>query len=187
MWFHYGYFVVLPNGIAVPSGDDFGKTPDTHKIGSSMGIKNGKEGIVVEVVKGDTANRNGFDVTVFIVQNEPGAMVPWVPSRETIDRAIRALTAVPTPPATIHAVVNDNRMVAIWNRLYRRPATETFHEFLIEVPLKGTFGERWYKVNSRNRKLNGMSWSSGFAGYARINKSTSLPTTNRDRSTVRQP
>lgn len=146
MWFHYGYFVVLPNGIAVPSGDDFGQTSDTYKIGSSMGVKNGKEGIVVEVAKGDTAKRNGFDVMVFIVENEPGAMVPWVPSREAIDRAIRALTAVPTPPATIHAVVNDNRMVAIWNRLYPRPATETFHEFLIEVPLKGTFGERWYKV-----------------------------------------
>jgi hypothetical protein len=146
MWFHYSYFVVLPNGIAVPSGDDSGQTPDTYKIGSSMGVKNGKEGIVVEVVKGDTAKRNGFDVMVFIVQNEPGAMVPWVPSREAIDRAIRALTAVPTPPATIHAVVNDKRMVAIWNRLYPRPATETFHEFLIEVPLKGTFGEPWYKV-----------------------------------------
>lgn len=26
-----------------------------------------------------------------------------------------------------------------------RPAAETFHEFLIEVPLKGTFGETWYK------------------------------------------
>jgi hypothetical protein len=26
-----------------------------------------------------------------------------------------------------------------------RPATETFHEFLIEVPLKGTLGETWYK------------------------------------------
>jgi hypothetical protein len=37
-------------------------------------------------------------------------------------------------------------MVAIWNRLYTRPATETFHEFLIEVSLKCTFGARWYKV-----------------------------------------
>jgi hypothetical protein len=146
MWCHYGYFVMLPNGIAVPSGDDFGRTPDTYKTGSSMGVRNGKEGIVVEVVKGELAKRNGFDVMVFIVQNEPGERIPWVPSREAIDRGIRALTAVPTPPATIHAVVNDRRMVAIWNRLYPRQVTETFHEFLIEVPLKGTFGERWYKV-----------------------------------------
>ena len=49
MWFHYGYFVVLPNGIAVPSGDDFGRTPDTYKIGSTMGVKNRKQGIVVEI------------------------------------------------------------------------------------------------------------------------------------------
>ena len=53
---------------------------------------------------------------------------------------------MPTPPPTIQAVFNDNRIVAIWNRLYPRPVTETFHEFLIEVSLKGTFGERWYKV-----------------------------------------
>jgi hypothetical protein len=146
MWFHYGYFVILPNGIAVPSGDDFAQKHDTYKVGSSMGVKNGKEGIVIEVVKGDPAKRNGFDVMVFIVENEPGAIVPWVPSPEAIERAIRALTAVPEPPATIHAVVNDKRMVAIWNRLYPRPAAETFHEFLIEVPLKGTFGEKWYKT-----------------------------------------
>jgi hypothetical protein len=82
MWFHYGYFVVLSNGIAVPSGDDFDQTPDTYKIGGSMGVKNGKEGIIVEVVKGDAAKRTGFDVMVFIVENEPRAMVPWVPSRE---------------------------------------------------------------------------------------------------------
>jgi hypothetical protein len=37
-------------------------------------------------------------------------------------------------------------MVAIWNRLYPRPVTETFHDFLIEVPLKGTFGDRWHKA-----------------------------------------
>jgi hypothetical protein len=38
------------------------------------------------------------------------------------------------------------RMVAVWNRVYARPPRETFHEFLIEVPLKGTFGEPWYKA-----------------------------------------
>lgn len=146
MWFHYGYFVILPNGIAVPSGDDFAQKNDTYKVGSSMGVKNGKEGIVVEVVKGDAAKLNGFDVMVFIVENEPGAMVPWVPSREAIERAIRGLTAVPESPATIQAVVNDKRMVAIWNRLYPRPASETFHEFLIEVPLKSAFSKTWYKA-----------------------------------------
>src|SRR6478672_10487446 len=99
MWFHYGYFVMLPNGIAVPSGDDFAQKYDTYKVGSSMGVKNGKEGIVIEVVKGDQAKRNGFDVMVLIVENEAGAIVPWVPSREAIERAIRALTAVPEPPA----------------------------------------------------------------------------------------
>jgi hypothetical protein len=37
-------------------------------------------------------------------------------------------------------------MVAIWNKMYPRPLSETFHEFLVEIPLKRTFGEAWYKA-----------------------------------------
>jgi hypothetical protein len=143
--FRYGYFVVLPNGIAVPSGFEAGTTADFYKVGSSMGVTDDKEGIVVDVVKGYAAELNGFDVMVFIVENEPGA-APWVPSREAIDRAIRALNAVPAPPPTIRAVVDDKRMVATWNGLHPRPVNETFHEFLIEVPFKGTFDERWHRA-----------------------------------------
>jgi hypothetical protein len=60
------------------------------------------------------------------------------------------VSALQTPPArggppTIQALWNDKRAIAIWNKITLRPATETFHEFLVEAPLKGTFGEDWYK------------------------------------------
>jgi hypothetical protein len=37
------------------------------------------------------------------------------------------------------------RVVGIWNKVIFRQPTETFHEFLIEVPLKWSFGEQWHK------------------------------------------
>jgi hypothetical protein len=113
-----------------------------------MGIKNGKEGVVVGTVKGAAARRNGFDVMILIVEHDPRNPERWVPSRKVIHDALRALDTEPTPPPTIQAEwkEKDVRMVAIWNKLYPRPLTETFHEFLIEIPLKQALGERWYKA-----------------------------------------
>lgn len=38
----------------------------------------------------------------------------------------------------------QHRMRPIWNRLYPRPISETFHEFLVALT-KWTFGEEWWK------------------------------------------
>src|SRR5438445_12110791 len=70
MWFTYVYAVKLPSGRLVRTGHDFGPTMDTYKVGESLGIKNGKEGIVSAVVKGDDAKLNGADVLI-IVEERP--------------------------------------------------------------------------------------------------------------------
>ena len=147
MRFHYGYFVLLPNGHPMPSGDDWGPTPNTYKPGDSMGIENGKEVIVVGVAKVGAARRQGFDVLVLVVEYDQRDPVRWAPSSEVVDAALRALMTQPTPPPTIQTEWKEKnvRMVAIWNRLYPRPSSETFHEFLVEIPLTGTFGRAWYK------------------------------------------
>jgi len=64
--FKYGYVVKLPSGLLVRAGQDWGPTPDTYKAGDSLGVKNGKEGIVLAVVKGDEANLNGYDVMIVL-------------------------------------------------------------------------------------------------------------------------
>jgi len=43
----------------------------------------------------------------------------------------------------IQTEFNGHRVRAIWNRLYFRPTTETFHEFILNV-LKWTLGKKWY-------------------------------------------
>src|SRR5271165_6980725 len=101
MRFHYGYFVLLPNGYPAPAGDDWGPTPDTYNPGDSKGVRNGKEGLVVGVVKGSTAKLSGFDVMVLVVEHDQRDIDRWMPSPEVVEAALRSLAAQPTPPPTI--------------------------------------------------------------------------------------
>ena len=147
---HYGYFVVLPNGLTAPSGDDWGPTADTYKVGTSLGVKSGIQATVVGVIRGEAAKRNGFDVIVLVEQYPVGSPPSSGVSRVAINEATAYFVRGPLPsqvPPTIQMpwTAKNVRMVAIWNKLYPRPLTETFHEFLIEVPLKGTLLEDWYK------------------------------------------
>jgi hypothetical protein len=146
MKFHYGYFVLIPNGFLRSSGDDWGPTRDTYQVGDSLGKKNGVEATVVALEKGAIAQMCGFDVAVLLIETEETEQERWVPSQEAIDNALETLAAMPEPPPTIQTPwpAMNVRMVAIWNGLHQRPPTETFHEFLIEVPLKGTFGKDWH-------------------------------------------
>src|SRR6266404_4405446 len=73
MWFMYVYAVKLPSGRLVRAGQDFGQTMDTYKVGDSLGIKNGKDGIVLAVVKGENAKLNGADVLI-IVEERPAKL-----------------------------------------------------------------------------------------------------------------
>src|ERR1700747_833122 len=151
MWFHYGYFVVLPNGLPIPSGDDWGRTPDSYKVGQRLGVKNGNQSTVVGIITGEPAKRIGLDVIVLVEQYPVGGPPSGSLSRVAINEATAYFVRDPSSsqaPPTIQLPwkAKNVRMVAIWNRLYPGPLTETFHEFLIEVPLKGTFGEAWYKA-----------------------------------------
>jgi len=149
MYLHYGYFVLLHDGRLFAAGNDWGPTPDTYKVGDSMGVKNGNEGIVVGVVKADGAKRNGVDVMVIIDQQPAAGVRNPLPSA-LVDGVIAAINAPPSTPGppTIQMLwkAKNVRAVAIWNTLIFRQPTETFHEFLIEVPLKTYFGEEWYKA-----------------------------------------
>jgi hypothetical protein len=143
---HYGYFVLLPNGELHPAGDSWHpSSAESYKPGDSLGVKNGTEGLVAAVVKGAGAMRNGLDVLIIVDQQR--ATGPRNPLPDTLVQAVVSALEAPPPrggPPTIQAIWNGQRFVAIWNKLIVRPATETFHEFLIEVPLKQTLGEKWY-------------------------------------------
>jgi hypothetical protein len=147
MKFHYGYFVLHPSGFARLAGDDWGPTADTFKTGDSLGKRNGVEAWIVALEKNSIARACGFDVLVLIVEAGPNEPI-WRPPASVINEALDSLVAKPEAPTTIQTVwpAKNARMVAIWNQLHERPISETFHEFLVEIPLKGTFGKEWYET-----------------------------------------
>jgi hypothetical protein len=177
-WITYGYFVRLPNGVPVPAGNDFGPTEDSYKPGDSLGVKNGKEAIVIAVVKGIEAKRKGFDVMVLLEEREPGRRLAAGPAPEAVEASVRALifdAAETSAPETIQTEwkAQNKRAVVIWNTVCLRPITETFHEFLIEVPLKGTFGETWYKqeiVKPESERHVVVGWLHAFRQEGRKHK-----------------
>jgi hypothetical protein len=147
---HYGYYVLLHDGRLIRAGDDWGPTADSYKPGDSMGTRNGVEGIVVGVVKGNGAKQYASVDVMVIVDEQPakGARNPL--PRDLVTGVMIALNEPPSSPgpATIQTLWNEKnvRVVAIWNKVIFRQPTETFHEFLIEVPLKWSFGEEWHKA-----------------------------------------
>lgn len=145
--FHYGYYVLFHDGRLVLSGNDWGRTPDTYKAGSKLGVRNGVEGTVVAVVKGDPVKRFNVDVMVIVDQQPVSGPRNPVP-RQVVDSMVAALHEAPHwGPPTIQTLwkERDVRAVGLWNKVILRPPTETFHEFLVAVPLKWNLGEDWYK------------------------------------------
>jgi hypothetical protein len=146
---HFGYFVLTRDGLLGAAGDSWRPSLDALKPGDSLGVKNGTEGIVVDVIKGDAAKWHGFDVMV-IVDAQPTAGVRKPLPGHLVAAVVATLSQPPRAPGppTIQSLWKEKnvRAVAIWNTLIFRPPTETFHEFLIEVPLKNMFGEAWYKA-----------------------------------------
>ena len=171
---HYGYYVLLHDGRLIRAGDDWGRTADSYKPGDSMGIRNGVEGVVVGVVKGDGAQQYGSVDVMVIVDQRPatGARNP-VP-RDLVTSVIIALNKPPSSPGppTIQTLWKEKnvRVVAIWNKVIFRQATETFHEFLIEVPLKSSFGEPWHKAELAKPEADRhlvMRWLTAFGEEAK--------------------
>src|SRR6266850_2253133 len=147
--FHYGYFVLFHDGRLIRSGDDWGPTLDTYRAGSTLAVRNGIESIIVGVVKGAPAKLYGFDVMVVVDQQPVSEMRNPLP-RELVTDVMAAMNKPPRLPGppTIQTPWQERnvRAVAIWNAVALRPLTETFHEFLIEAPLKWSFGLEWYKT-----------------------------------------
>src|SRR6266478_8116499 len=82
-WYAYGYFVWTPNGV-VHSGHDFDPTLDTFKVGDSLGVRSGVEGIVIGILKGEPAKKSGgYDVFVLVGQREP--LTPAAPAMAVQD------------------------------------------------------------------------------------------------------
>jgi hypothetical protein len=66
-WFRYGYFVRQPDGSIVPAGDSFCPTPDSYKVGDSLGVRGDSEGFVIGILKGRAAKLSGgYDVFVLV-------------------------------------------------------------------------------------------------------------------------
>lgn len=70
-WFRYGYFVKGHNNSIGAAGESFARTPDTYKKGDSLGVRGGREGIVVAVVKADPSKRKIFDVMIVVEERIP--------------------------------------------------------------------------------------------------------------------
>lgn len=66
-------------------------------------------------------------------------------------------------------VVKDYRLRIIWSRIYRRPAEETFHEFIMLI-LQLTFSDAWYKHQislPNNERHIIVRWLSSYEQWSR--------------------
>lgn len=150
-WYAYGYFVWTPNGI-VHSGHDFGPTLDTYKVGDSLGVRSGVEGIVIGILKGEPAKKSGgYDVFVLVGQREPrpsGAPAVAVqdffqtPDGERLRRILTGEDRLVSRPQ-IQAVHGDKKFRAVGKYLYPRPLRESFYDFQLNHML-WLLGKDWF-------------------------------------------
>lgn len=152
-WYAYGYFVRTPNGM-VHSGHDFGPTPDTYKVGDSLGVRNNVEGIVVGILKGELAKKSGgYDVFVLLEQRQPRP--PGAPAMavqdffqtadgQQLQRMLTGEARLVSRPQ-IQATLGDNKFRAVGNKLYQRPLKESFYDFQLNH-LFWLLGEDWFNA-----------------------------------------
>jgi len=144
MWFTYVYAVKLPSGRLVRTGHDFGTTIDTYKVGDSLGTKNGKEGIVVAVVRGDDAKLNGADVLV-IIEERPAKTGAQSIAKTILQMREELQSPRLTSRPQIQALVGDQKVRAVRNSIYLRPKEESFYDFQINLVL-WALGKPWYEA-----------------------------------------
>jgi len=130
--YHYGYYVRLADGRFKLSGDDWGQTLDSYKDGDSLGVRNGVEGIVVGLVKGEEAQRNRFDVMVLIEQRS-------VKTGQAVTPHEPRLTTRPQ----IQIDFQGHKFRAVGNKLHVRPENESFHDFQVNH-LLWQMGKDWF-------------------------------------------
>ena len=143
--FSYGYLVRLPSGRLVPAGQSWGPSPHQFNPGDTLGVRGGKEGIVLAVVKGDDARRNGYDVMIILEER-------IVKSPDLFQRMLQ-MSGELEPPRLIsrpqiQADFQGKKFRAVGNKLHIRPAEESFHDFQIN-PLPWTMGKPWFDAEMR--------------------------------------
>lgn len=137
-FFAYGYFVKTPSGV-FHAGHDFASTLDSYKVGDSLGIKNGAEGIVIGILKGEPAKKSGgYDVFVLLEQRPPRAPGASIAAEQDFFQTgegqllLRTLTREPerlVSRTQIQATVGENKFRAVGKQLHRRPLKESFYDF----------------------------------------------------------
>jgi hypothetical protein len=138
--YKYGYFVRLPDGRLVPTGQDWGPSLDTFKKGDSLGIKNGREGIVYAVLRDGMAKQVGVDVLVVVEERVPmaGNM------RQRMQQMLQELgPARLTSRPQIQTEFQGKKFRAVRNVLHIRPQGETFFDFQINL-LLWVLGKKWF-------------------------------------------
>jgi len=154
-FFAYGYFVRLPDGHIVPAGHDFSPTLDSKKIGDSLGVRNGTEGIVIGILKGKPAKLSGgYDVFVLVEPRPPqaeGSIAPAPWDFFQTDEGRRLIEILTREPARlvsrpqIQATVGEKKFRAVGKNVYRRPRDESFYDFQVNH-LLWALGEEWYQI-----------------------------------------
>jgi hypothetical protein len=144
MWFTYVYAVKLPSGRLVRAGQDFGPTTDTYKVGDSLGTKDGKEGIVLAVVKGDEAKLNGADVLI-IVDERPAKTGVQSIGKTILQMSQELQSPRLTSRPQMQALLGDQKVRAVRNSIHIRPKDESFHDFQLHL-LLWALGKSWYDI-----------------------------------------
>jgi len=153
-FYAYGYFVRTPAGI-FHSGHDFGPTLDSFKVGDSLAVRNGVEGIVIGILKGEPAKKSGgYDVSVLLEQRPPRTRGAPVAVEQDFfqtgegQQFVRMLTREPERLVSrpqIQATVGQNKFRAVGKTLYRRPLKESFYDFQLNH-LLWLLGEDWFNA-----------------------------------------
>jgi hypothetical protein len=144
MWLTYVYAVKLPSGRLVRAGQDFGPTADTYKVGDSLGIKNGKEGVVLAVVKGDDAKLNGADVLI-IVEERPARTGVQSTGKMILQMSQELQSPRLTSRPQMQALFGGQKVRAVRNSIYFRSKDESFYDFQINL-LLWALGKPWYET-----------------------------------------
>ena len=140
--FSYGYVVKLPSGRLVHAGQDWGQTPGNYRVGDSLGVKGGIEGIVLSVVKGEEAKLNGYDVMIILEERAAKSEGQGV-----FQRIIQMSQELKSPRLTsrpqIQADFQGKKIRAVRNSIFVRPPKETLYDFQVNL-LLWTLGKPWF-------------------------------------------
>src|SRR5215469_12830951 len=152
-WVAYGYFVRQTDGSIVPAGHDFGPTPDTYKVGDSVGVRGDTEGFVIGILKGEEAKlAGGYDVFVLVEPRRArdaglGPPPPWdffqrQEGQQFIEKLKRGPARLVSRPQ-IQAEFRGSKFRAVGKNVHIRPINETFYDFQVHH-LLWQLGKEWF-------------------------------------------